>query len=425
MTERGIRIAVVSVALLFAAGCTTPGNSYETAKETATGTLLPSEQALVRFVVEIDAADARSSDSLNVALSVSPKQQTAVLGELIEGGAAPSGPRMIRIQDPNGVDIVYRIDELELDASACPQAGLCSFPVEATIGNLGDASEEWTIEATFLRDAERDRRIEIPSFRIRVDTRSSETGLWATTGPLPIGGQVGEAVAYAVSVTTTIKDSTTFDVLITEPRQGLIGRTVEAVIGPTDLAWALTYYGSSREPLATQAECNESGCRVDVLVIFRPDYDDDWWIPIVLPKPDAFSSSVAESVTTIDVRRVDVATFEGEIQGIQGGTLTLEIDAPLSTREALVWWHVKPTKFVLSLPPLGGVKAPDESALDRYEWFPLDCGDSCRSDVTLFWESLPESWEAEEVSFSGFVVGGEGLGVAAEFAPRVAIRTDR
>ena len=437
MIERPIRIALVGVALVFALGLVlvsvfmvfsafvVPGLSYETAEETVTGTLMPSEQALVRFVVEIDAADAISADSLKVALSVLPTQQTAVLGELIEGGAVPSGPRMIRIQDRNGADGVYRIDELDLDPSTCPRTGLCSFPVEATIGNLGDASEEWMIEATFFRYAEQDRRIEIPSFRIRVDTRSSEDGLWATTGPLPIGGQVGEAVAYAVSVATTISDSTRFDILITEPRQGLIGRTVEAVIGPTDLAWGLTYYEPSRAPLSSQASCDETGCRIDAVVIFRPGYDNDWWIPVVLPKPDAFSASVAESVTTIDVRRVDVATFEGEIHGIQGGTLTLELDAPLSTREALVWWQVKPTRFAVSLPPLGGLKASDESSLSHYRWFALDCGDRCGGDVTLFWEAPPESWEGEEVSYIGIVIGGESRGVAAESAPRVTIRTDR
>ena len=423
-----MRLAAVAAAIaLVTSGCPGPDGvyEYETATLSLTGMVEPSEQVGIRALVEIDGADLRPFDTLILLLTMPESSPTsAVLGELIEVGPPSDGLEMMRIQDPRGPQNRYPLGRLQLDLDRCPSVGRCVFEIDAVIGNVGSNSEAWVLDATLQRDAPADRTIEIASFQMELVNERRAVDGWRVEGPLLLGGQPGEPVAYAVTLTTSVTDPSLFDLLIVEPRQNLVTRTMEAIIGPAGLQWALTYFEPSLTPLSSQAVCDDRSCRIDAVAIFRPAHEEDWWMAMVTPSNDPLNQLLPESEVTIDVRRLDIASFAGRIGQETTGSIGIELDASADTTHALVWWDIKPEN-IIGTAWAGQLGTTDGTLLGQYEWFELDCSDRCRRDLTLAWDIPAGSWDVEkagELVYSGYVIGGTGSGVAVGTPPAVTVR---
>lgn len=411
----------VVIAAALATACQ-PREYFETATMSGAAAIRPHEQLQAQLVVEVDADDIRWNDIIRVSLSVEPRSDTAVVVALTRGNTAPPDLRAAQIWESEGHPGGPHQENLAFSASECAGPGSCSFIVDATVGNLGDSAQDMLAIATLKREADKDAEIEIPSLRISFVTQTHQQGQWATPGPIPIGDIIGEPTAHAISIETTINDSALFDFLIREPLDRTVHRQIEAVVGPDDPVWALKRDEPPPSTLIEQATCTESGCRIDVVAIFQPRHEDDWWVPIVVPRPDPTGAILADGTTTIRTREVAVSTFEGDLGQSMGGTLALELDAPLSTSEVILMWDVHPVRWY-PYAPIGHIVSSDGTEIESQRWLDLECDERCRLDAEMTWQAQPR-WEGEDVAYFGYVIGGSDHGVANDSPPDVIVRTD-
>lgn len=417
---RWFLVGVVVIGAALTAACQ-PREYFETATVSGAAAIRPHEQLQTQLVVEIDADDIRFNDIIQVFLSVEPRSDTAVVVDLTQGNAVPPDLRAAQIWESEGSPGGPHQEYLAISTSECVGPGSCSFVVDATVGNLGDSAQDLIATATLKREADRDGEIEIPSLRISFDTQTHQQDLWATPGPIPIGGIIGEPTAHAISIETTINDPALFDVLIREPLDRTVHRRITAVIGPDDPVWAPKREGPSSSTLIEQATCTESGCRIDVVAVFQPRHEDDWWVPIVVPRPDPTGMNVNDSTTTIRTRPVTISTFEGDLGKRMGGALALELDAPLSTSEVILMWDVHPVRWY-PYAPIGHIVSSDGTEIESQQWLDLECDERCRLEAEMTWQA-PPSWEGEDVAYYGYVIGGSGRGVANNSPPEVVVRS--
>lgn len=268
------------------------------------------------------------------------------------------------------------------------------------------------------RDKEQADAFEVPSLRTQLSASTAGRDEWVSPGPISFDAST-ELVAYSVTVDTSVSDPSLFEVVVTEPRHWLVTRTIDAVIGPRDLSWSLVYYDPSPQPLAQQARCDQNGCQLNLVALFRPRRDD-WWIPIVRPTAAAPLDLLKQHSTNVEIEQINITEMSG-LLGEQNpsGNLTLRIEGEANTTQAALAILVYPEDdFEWAIPRL---RTDDGQTPQSYRWFNLECDEQrCVRDVEVTWD-LPNRTEPIPLEYWITVIGGIGDGLASRQPPSITI----
>lgn len=379
------------------------------------GEIEPGQTVLAEVDVSVDMNELFASfDRMKIELTLTePSPQAAVFGSFAVEDVGATRPALLgETVDVEKLDVPYPCGE---------DAQRCVIPVEVQLGNVGTTPERWTLRAVISRDT-RDKEqadaFEVPSLRTQLSASTAGRDEWASPGPISFDAST-ELVAYSVTVDTSVSDPSLFEVVVTEPRHWLVTRTIEAVIGPQDLSWSLVYYDPSPQPLAQQARCDQNGCQLNLVALFRPRRDD-WWIPIVRPTATAPPDLLKQHSTNVEIEQINIT----EVSGLLGeqkpsGNLTLRIEGEANMTQAALAILVYPEDdFEWAIPRL---RTDDGQTPQSYRWFNLECDEQrCVRDVEVTWD-LPNRTEPIPLEYWITVIGGTGDGLANRQPPSITI----
>ncbi len=375
----------------------------------------PGQTVVVRIDVSVDMNEIfESFDRLKIELSLTdPSPRAAIFGWF--------GVEHVGETRPALVGETVGVAALDVPYPCVADERRCLIPVDVRLGNAGTTTELWAVTAAISRSTDTQDQadaFEVPSLKAEIAASEVHRDEWVSPGPIAFDSS-GELVAYSVTVDTSVSDPSLFEVVVTEPRHWLVTRSIEAVVGPRDHSWSLVYFEHSPDPLAGQARCDQEGCQLSFVAMFRP-LEDDWWIPIVRPTATAPPDLLEHHSTSIEIEQISVTEVSGQLgERDPSGSLTLHIEGASNTMQAALAILVYPEEqFEWAVPQL---RTDDGQTPQMYRWFDLECDErSCNRDVEVTWD-LADHTERIPLEYWGVVIGGTGDGLANPTPPSIAI----
>lgn len=385
------------------------------ASRSVVGEIEPGQTVVARIDVSVDMNEIfESFERLTIELTLTdPSPQAAVFGWFGVEHVGQTRPALIG----ESVDVAT----LDVPYPCVADERRCLIPVDVRLGNAGTTTEPWVVTAAISRSTDTQDEadaFEVPSLKAEISASEVYRDEWVSPGPIAFDTS-GELVAYSVTVDTSVNDPSLFDLVVTEPRHWRVTRSIEAVVGPRDLSWSIVYFEPSPEPLAGQAQCDQEGCELSFVAMFRP-VADDWWIPIVRPTATAPPDLLKHHSTNIEIEPVSVTEVSGQLgEEDPSGSLTLHIEGESSMTQAALAILVYPQdQFQWAVPQL---RTDDEQTPKLYRWFDLECDEQrCVQDVEVTWD-LADHTERIPLEYWGVVIGGSGNGVPSPTPPIISI----
>lgn len=384
--------------------------------ESVEGEIGPGQTLVARVDVSVDMNEIFDSfDRLKMELILAdPSDQAAVLGWFGVEDVGETRPALVGER--------VSVETLDVPFPCAADTERCLIPVEIQLGNVGTTAQRWVLRAVITRDTVLDEEqadsFEVPSLTAQLAAFELKEDEWVSPGPISFDA-FGELVGYSITLDTSVKDPSLFEVLVTEPRQWLVTRSIHAVIGPRDLAWSLVYFDPSPRPLAQQARCDENGCQLNIVALFKPSRDD-WWIPIVHPTAHAPSNLLKQHSTQINIEPINVTETTASLgERNPSDSLTIHLEAEPNTTEAALAVRVYPEDNPQWAIPQ--VRTDENQPLQMYRWFQMDCSPHrCKRDLEVTWD-LSNQTEPIPLETWITVIGGTGNGLASQQPPSISI----